>query len=205
MRTRTKSLNAGTCTELSRTSLAQGTRQKAKGKRQKAKGKRQKPGHMAADLVSILHKVDALVHIPKQDECLDHVQAGNQNRSVKERGAHQTAACPLVGLQAVANREDDVPFQTCQVGNRTPEFPAAILNSCGRRRAGGWRVRIEGWGPSKGRGVILHKRVCEGVAGWGQDHTAAIQQGVRYGLQFCRPKRTAPTPCVLCFACSACT
>ena len=48
VRTRTKSLNAGTCTELSRTtylactSMAQGTRQKAEGKRQKAEGRRQK-------------------------------------------------------------------------------------------------------------------------------------------------------------------
>ena len=101
---------------------------------------------MAADLVSILHKVDALVHVPKQDERLDHIQAGNQNRGVKEGGAHQTAACPLVGLQAVANGEDDVPFQACQVGNWTPKFPAAIPSSCESRSAGGWRVMDWGVG-----------------------------------------------------------
>ena len=108
---------------------------KAKGERQKAKGK--KAGQAAADLVSVLHKIDAFVHIPKENECLDHIQAGNQNRGIKEGGAHQVAACPLVGFQAIANGEDDVPFKACQVGDWPPELPAAMQHSVGGGRGEG--------------------------------------------------------------------
>lgn len=58
---------------------------------------------IAADLISVLHKVDPLVHVSKQNERLHHVQAGNQDGSVKEGGAHEVTARPLMGFQAVAD------------------------------------------------------------------------------------------------------
>ena len=136
---------------------AKSGRQKAKGKKRKAKGRRQNAEQTAADLVPVLHKVDAFVHIPEQNECFDHIQAGNQDGSVKEGGAHQIGACPLVGFQAIANGENDVPLEACQVGDWPPELPAAIRHSCERRGGGGGRkgfIAFGGGGGGQGGGRV---------------------------------------------------
>ena len=80
-----------------------------------------------ACLISVLHKVDAFVHIPKQNERLHNVQAGNQDGRIKESSPEKVTAGPLVGLQAVTNGQNDVTLQACKVSHRSPELPANSL------------------------------------------------------------------------------
>lgn len=60
-------------------------------------------GAASYHLISVLHKVDALVDIPKQDEGFDNVQAGDEYGCIEEGGPHEVTARPLMGFQAVTN------------------------------------------------------------------------------------------------------
>jgi len=67
------------------------------------------------------------VDIPKDDIRLDHIQAGDEYRGIKEGSSEQVAARPLMGFQAVTDGEDDVTFQTGQVCHRPSELPAPVI------------------------------------------------------------------------------
>ena len=75
-------------------------------------------------LISVLHKVDAFVHIAKQDEGLHNIKAADEHGSIKEGCSQQTATSPLVHLQLVTYRQDQVTFQARQIGHWPSVLPA---------------------------------------------------------------------------------
>lgn len=64
------------------------------------------------------------MHIPKQDKGLDHVEAADEDGSVKEGCPVQATARPLVHFQLVTYGEDEITFQAGEVGDGTSELPA---------------------------------------------------------------------------------
>lgn len=54
--------------------------------------------HDVTHLVPVLHKVDALVHISKQNEGLDDIEAADEHGGVKKGCPEQSAAGPLMDL-----------------------------------------------------------------------------------------------------------